>query len=147
MPSYSSHLIFNFIALSAFLIYLQEHPILTPLMTFFTVIGYFIGTCFLTPDLDTPKSKPAQSCGVICKPYTIMSTHRGMSHHVVWGIVSRIVYAMLVVLAFVGLFGLVTTESAGAMVELIVQYRLELGLIAAGLFFSNLFHILLDEIA
>jgi len=146
MPSYSSHLIVNFLGLTAFLMYLQEHPLFAPGQTFFLVAGYFIGTCFLTPDLDT-QSEPSNKCGVACAPYRMMFKHRGMSHHVLWGIISRIVYAVLVVLLFVGAFGLLTTESFEAVVEMMFQYKVELLFVAIGLFFSNLFHITLDTIS
>ncbi len=145
MPSFSNHIIFNMAVLTLFLIYLQEHPIITIIQTFIFCIGYFIGSVILTPDMDT-KSDASNRCGILCVPYRKIFKHRGISHHAFWGIFTRIGYAILIIIIIAGVFGFFTIETWQAALGMIVAYKIELLVFIGGLFFSNLFHVVLDRI-
>ena len=57
--------------------------------------GFFIGTFLLSPDLDLNHSKVNRNWGIfrfIWFPYALAFKHRGLSHHVIYGTFSRILY-------------------------------------------------------
>jgi uncharacterized metal-binding protein len=145
MPSFSNHLIFNMIILTLFIIYLRDHPIITVMQTFIFCIGYFIGSVMLTPDLDT-KSEASNRCGILSVPYRAMFKHRGMSHNVILGVATRILYFLIIIAIIVGILGLFTRQNLLMVLRIVMKYKLEILIFIMGLFFSNLFHIVLDKI-
>lgn len=54
--------------------------------------GWVIGTLFLSPDLDIGPKKRAGILGTALYPYSLLFKHRGISHHFLWGTLSRVVY-------------------------------------------------------
>jgi uncharacterized metal-binding protein len=148
MPSFSNHLIFNMIILILFIMYLRDHPIINVMQTFIFCIGYFIGSVILTPDLDT-KSEASNRCGILSLPYRAMFKHRGMSHNVIFGVTTRILYFLIIIAIFfgiLGLLGLFTLQNLQMVLRIVIKYKLEFLIFVMGLFFSNLFHIVLDKI-
>ncbi len=146
MPSYSSHLIVNFLGLSTFLLLLLRYPILTLVQAGAFVVGYFAGTVFLSPDIDT-KSEASKRCGLLCYPYRKLSKHRGLSHHWFWGSITRVTYLFIIISLVIIILRVWSSESMGVVLQYIMIYKLEIALIFVGLFVSNLFHILLDKVA
>lgn len=65
-----------------------------PALTAF-LAGYLMGMLFLSPDLDLARTRPARRWGwlaVVWRPYAALFRHRGLSHHVLWGPLTRIAY-------------------------------------------------------
>ena len=149
MPSYSSHLIVNFSLLGAlFVIYQFAGSPLTTLQLALFLVFYILGSVIITPDLDS-KSEASRRCGVACVPYRKLFKHRGLSHHPLWGIASRILYVALlafIVLWLAWLFGWRFEIDGGSALTFIRMYVKEIGAGAAGLFLANLFHIILDRL-
>jgi len=145
MPEYSDHLIFNLIALSViFLLYQYLKPDISILNQIAFIIFFILGTAVLTPDLDSPKSIPSKKCGALCKPYTMMSKHRGASHGVFSGVFLRIVYILLILFFIIWIvFGFPEIKT---FVMLILGYKIAVVFAVLGLFVSNLLHIALDVI-
>lgn len=146
MPKDAAHTLFNFIVLIAILIILLCLRIYIPTvqMVLFT-LSFIVGTVVLNPDLDT-KSKAAKRCGIICGPYRMLTKHRGISHHPLWGVAARIAYFMVILLIAVWLFGLLTTKNINAFMPLLIEHPYELLASGAGLFTANILHIMLDKI-
>ncbi len=74
--------------------------------------GGVVSAWFFSPDLDLPDSRPAKRWGVLnvfWAPYRWLHPHRGASHTYLYGPLSRLVYASLVVLVATGL----TTQDLG----------------------------------
>ena len=60
--------------------------------------GYTFSMVFLTPDLDLVRSRPTRQWGrlsILWWPYAKLFRHRGVSHHIVWGPLTRIAYLTL----------------------------------------------------
>ncbi len=106
--------------------------------------GYVVGMLFLSPDLDLARTRPARRWGwlaVVWRPYAALFRHRGLSHHVLWGPLTRI--------AYLGILG------GGALAGLAAWLGLRLGLerwvdaawpAVAGVYVPNALHALLDAV-
>lgn len=144
MPSYTNHLLVNFGLALILLFFYQKNPFLTDIQLGLSLLGYFIGTVILSPDIDSKKSIPSKKCGIACKPLTIMSRHRGLNHHWLYGTLLRVLYVVMIIsflLAFA--YGL---PSVGEFINVLLAYKSEMLSIIGGIFISNLFHILADTI-
>ena len=149
MPRYSSHLICNFIALSAlFILYQYTGARLTTLQLAIFLAFYIIGSIILTPDLDS-KSEASRRCGLVCAPYRKIFKHRGISHHPIWGIVTRIMYVtmlVLIILWVMWLFGSRFQIEISSIFIFIILHVKEIIIACAGLVISNILHIFLDRV-
>ncbi len=142
MPNYSSHLIFNFFLLILIVpLYLQLEPFLTPIQLYIFLLFYFIGSAYLTPDMDT-KSEAQQRCGIFCFPYRKASKHRGASHHWLLGTLSRIIYILLIISLFILI--IYGRDGIYSFINALILYKKEMVIASSGMFLSNLFHIILD---
>lgn len=145
MPDDTMHIIFNFIVLSIIFIvyqYFNQHIEILRLTLF--VIAYIIGTIVLNPDLDSARSRPSQRGGILLRPYTMMSKHRGHSHDVFTGTLLRIIYIVILLLLIIWMF--FGFPQIRDFFIIGWKYKIELFFAVLGLFLSNLFHILLDSI-
>jgi uncharacterized metal-binding protein len=64
--------------------------------------GFAFSMIFLTPDLDLVRSRPTRRWGrlsILWWPYAKIFRHRGVSHHIVWGPLTRIAYLTLLAAA------------------------------------------------
>lgn len=144
MPGYSSHLIINFLFLSGLYILYVQHPFLTTVQLAIFIFSFFVGTVVLTPDLDV-KSEAAKRCGIVCVPYRKIFRHRKLSHHWLWGVVTRILYVLILLIVT----GAVVWALKVQLPEMlwVLRYPFESFLLIAGLFIANLLHIISDMIA
>ncbi len=144
MPNYSSHLIFNFLTLILLVpIYIYFQPLftITVLQLYIFLLFYFIGTVYLTPDMDT-KSEAQKRCGLFCFPYRKFFRHRGISHNWIFGIVTRIIYVLMVLcIPILIIYG---REGIYSFIDALILYKNEMVIASSGMFLSNLFHIILD---
>jgi uncharacterized metal-binding protein len=107
--------------------------------------GFAFGMAFLSPDLDLTRSRPTRRWGPLSFlwwPYAKIFRHRGVSHHVVWGPLTRLGYLALVV------GGLAV--AIGALTGLHMSLRLsDLGGWAAlgGIYAPNVVHVAVDAVA
>jgi len=125
-----------------FILY-QRTPVFTEFQLSLFLLFYFIGTVYLTPDMDT-KSEAQKRCGLFCFPYRKLFKHRGISHHWFWGIITRIVYVLVIFCIFIAiLYGVSGIES---FMNALLSYKYELAVAFGGVFISNLLHIILDFI-
>ncbi len=127
------------------------NPFLTNIQLALALVGYFIGSCILTPDLDSRKSKPSQLGGIIFKPYTILSTHRRLSHDTLIGTFLRIIYISLLVIVLIILYKAIFLNSINfnnfeLILLLIKDYWKEILSAITGLFISNMLHIIIDAL-
>jgi len=88
-----SHEFLNLFALPGFLYFLPKETYLP------FILGYTIGTFFLSPDLDLKHSKPTKRwkfLKIIWYPYQKVFKHRGLSHIPILGTFLRLFYLMFV---------------------------------------------------
>ncbi|WP_243095591.1 DUF2227 family putative metal-binding protein [Thermus thalpophilus] len=77
--------------------------------------GGFVGTLFLSPDIDLPESRPSRRWGplsALWAPYRLLHPHRGASHSWVYGPLSRLAYLALLAASVLALFGVDLVEVA-----------------------------------
>lgn len=102
MPGYTAHRIFNyaiFIAI-AVLIYVRNISIINLNQFLAMSAGYYVGTDFITPDMDTESTaiKRWGKLKIFLLPYKWIFTHRQSSHNIIYGAVVRILYISLIII-------------------------------------------------
>ena len=115
--------------------------------------GYAIGICWLSPDLDC-KSNPYRRWGLLrwlWFPYRKLMKHRGLSHWIIFGTLSRLLYLSIPLIA-IAITLVKTTPSINWLQVFAIVYDacFKYGLLAiafaAGLELSAWVHLFLDGI-
>lgn len=141
MPGYDSHRIFNylvFIIIAGFL----YHKILSFLdFKQFLILcaGFYVGTDFITPDLDI-RSRAINKWGlfkVLWLPYMWLFKHGKSSHNIMYGGVVRLLYFIFII------FGIYYMFFSSLPPNVILPYGYVL-IFIAGILFANALHIILD---
>ena len=111
--------------------------------------AYVFSSLFLSPDLDLKANDARRRwgpLGFLWTPYAKIFKHRGISHSLLWGPLTRLLYLAVVfggvALALVAL-GLVPLPFPDALDALPGHLLLALG---AGLYLPNVLHVLLDRV-
>ena len=140
MPGYNAHRLFNY-AIFAAIAALAWHESVNPVQLLALGAGFYIGTDFLTPDLDT-ESIAIKRWGrfkILLLPYKWAFAHRQSSHNIVYGAVVRILYIGLIIL--VSYYLLFNSLPAGTISSSVYVFIFLIGIIIA-----NALHILLDSL-
>ena len=144
---YKTHTRFNiFIALPilCFGIYYFWHPKINFLMTFFFSFCY--ATLFMNPDVDiSDKNKLFSIKGFLTFPFRIYSKifkHRGLSHSIVFGTMTRILFLFILFLCL--LFLLNKTISSKDFLSFSLGYKTYILFAISGIFLADMCHLLLD---
>ena len=115
-------------------------------------LAYLFSMFFLSPDLDLDRCRARSNWGILgifWYPYSKIFRHRGISHSIIFGMVTRILYLILMVMLlqfglrrFLGIdIGVSVTDlSHGRPPDFYL-----VGSIAAGLYIPDLMHIILDR--
>ncbi|KCZ73356.1 uncharacterized metal-binding protein [Candidatus Methanoperedens nitroreducens] len=146
MPNYNTHRTFNyavFVAITV-LLYILIGPALSAInLKYFLalVAGYYIGTDFITPDLDI-KSRVIRRWGalrVIWLPYMWIFKHGQSSHNIVYGAVVRMLYLGIIVLGvYYLIFRSLPPDTIISPVYIII--------FLAGIIIANALHVILDTL-
>ncbi len=141
MPDYNTHRVFNYLAflvISVLLFKLQV--VITDMKLFLALgIGFYIGTDFITPDLDIESTaiKRWGRLKFIWLPYKWLFKHGQSSHNILYGAIVRVVYFSIIILGvYYLLFRSLPPET---MISSIYVFIFLIGIIAA-----NALHIILD---
>ncbi len=108
-------------------------------------LAYLIASLFLTPDLDLHKNGARRRwgpLGFLWVPYSKVFKHRGVSHHLLLGMVTRVGY--LTLLAGTGLAGAYYAGMTLPPVQWAPNWPL-ISAVAAGLYLPNVLHVLYDH--
>ena len=108
------------------------------------LVSYLFSMFLLSPDLDLARSRAFRRWGILrflWLPYARIFRHRGMSHRLILGPASRVVYLT----AIAGAIGLVLSLLGVRLAPEIPSWRILLA-IGIGLYLPNLTHILTDRI-
>lgn len=104
MPGYNNHRLFNYLSFVAilFILYSRDIVQLSPGFVIAAVIGFYLGTEFITPDLDTNSTayKRWGKLRILMIPYKWLFKHRQTSHNIFYGAVVRIIYIGIILLGF-----------------------------------------------
>lgn len=143
MPSGETHLKLELILLPGFLVaFYLLNPNLESLILF--GLAYLFSSLLLSPDLDLKVNKSRRRWGplrFIWFPYTKIFKHRGLSHSLLFGSLTRLAY-LAVIIALL-LFGL---SSLGVSIPKLSLDKESLIVIAIGLCLPNAVHVLVDRL-
>jgi uncharacterized metal-binding protein len=109
--------------------------------------GAFLGSfafsmVFLTPDLDLVASRPTRRWGrlsFLWWPYAKIFRHRGVSHHLIWGPLTRIAYLLLLATGAAAAVG----AALGRPLSFTTPHA-NVWAILAGLYLPNMVHTMAD---
>ena len=143
MPGYNTHRIFNYLIFIAIVLSLYNFGIFHFSLVQLLVVGlgFYIGTEFVTPDLDVDSSayKRWGRLRILVLPYKWLFKHRQSSHNIYSGAIVRILYIGVIITAFYYLiFKSLPLENILFPVHIIIFLG---GIIAA-----NALHVILDGI-
>jgi uncharacterized metal-binding protein len=143
MPSGTHHLRLELLLLPVFLAGLYLMELGWPGLLIFAA-AYLFSSLLLSPDLDLRSNSARRRWGVlglIWVPYTKVFKHRGLSHNLLFGPLTRIGYLFLlgaIVIYALNYFGL------RANIQIHLDKEL-LAMIGIGLYLPNVLHILYDH--
>jgi len=148
MPSAKTHLCIEMVTLGVCILplsYLLIGGGIGPNETASFLGAYLFSSLFLSPDLDLARSRAARRWGlgrVLWLPYSALFRHRRLSHHLVWGPLTRILYLGGFVLA--AAFGIALVTNAELAWP--AWPRSLLVSIFCGLYLPNQIHIVVDHL-
>jgi len=150
MPKYSTHTTFN-LSLSFPLIltalYLYSHP--TPLQLGFFSIAFIYTTLFMHPDMDIAyKIKKLSLRGFLSLPfigYANLFRHRGISHTLILGSITRILWLCAVVFIICYAFNLCFFTKT-SLTLYCIHYKKEMLYGFIGICTADASHLLLDKL-
>ena len=159
MPSGRVHLRLDLMVLTIFigLLYTYKHllsqfkdeEILTFMIIF--VLSYSFSSLFLSPDLDLFRSRSRTNWGILIVlwwPYSRIFKHRGLSHSIVFGTLTRIVYLALAATALITIIHYVfdLDIDISKIKPRDIDIRIAIAVLM-GLYLPNVIHILADRIS
>lgn len=143
MPGYNTHRVFNYLVFFAGSVLLYRMNVfITDLSLYFVLgAGFYIGTDFITPDLDIESTaiKRWGRLRILWLPYKWLFKHGQSSHNILYGAIVRILYISLIILGIYYL--LFRSLPAGMMVSPDYVF-----IFLAGIMAANALHILLDAV-
>ncbi len=126
-------------------LYMLKAEVIEPVYLSFFLGAYLFSSLFLTPDLDLKQSIAFRRWGVarfLWLPYARFFHHRALSHHIVFGPLTRIVY--LGVVLFVAIIAI--ANLTGWQMRFYVPHWAVILSILAGLYLPNQIHTLADAL-
>lgn len=110
------------------------------------LLAYLFSSLFLSPDLDLARSRASRRwglCRVLWFPYALLCRHRRLSHHLLWGPLTRILYLGTIALGLVwGIGSLLNGRSVSGFAP---SWQI-LPPLLLGLYLPNQIHILVDRL-
>jgi len=109
------------------------------------VAAYLFSMLLLSPDLDLARSDAYDRWGWfrgLWLPYAWVFKHRQVSHHLLWGPLSRMLY-LAILLGFAGLLVLAALGRSVSLRSMALTWLVPIGL---GLYMPNAEHILTDRL-
>lgn len=141
MPGYNYHRLFNY-AIFIFIAFLMYEWNITSINLKHLLVflaGYYAGTEFITPDLDTDSAalKKWGRLKILWLPYKWLFEHGKSSHNIMYGAIVRIIYVSAIILGIYYL--LFKSLPPGSMISSLFFIVFIMGIIIA-----NAMHIVLD---
>lgn len=140
---YTGHVIFNFLILSIFLIIHQDIHILNTQQLLLFVIGFSVGTIYLTPDLDI-NSEASNKSGLLFLPIRKLTTHRGIIHK--WFIGSSIIILYVLFIITILIYAIFGVDGINEFMLQVIKYNKEIIILIIGVVTANILHVFLDKI-
>jgi len=143
MPGYNTHRIFNYIIFIAAVLSVYYSGILplSPVPLLAIGLGFYVGTEFVTPDLDTDSSayKRWGRLRILMLPYKWLFKHRQSSHNIFSGAIIRILYiTVIIAVSYYLLFKSFPLEN--------IIFPIYIFIFLGGIIAANALHVILDGI-
>jgi len=104
MPAYNIHRLFNYaiFIIIVFVLYSGKILSFSPWYLIAITSGFYIGTEFVTPDLDTDSAayKRWGRLKILMLPYKWIFKHRQSSNNIIYGAIVRLLYITVIILGF-----------------------------------------------
>jgi uncharacterized metal-binding protein len=126
--------------------YMLKTKVIRPVYLFFFLVAYLFSSLFLSPDLDLKQSIAFRRWGlahILWLPYAHLFHHRALSHHILFGPLTRILY--LGAILFVA--SMTIANLTGWQMELHVPNWAIILSILAGIYLPNQIHTLADALS
>jgi len=141
MPAYNTHRVFNYLVFLVISVVLFRLYVLNNSLMLFLVlgIGFYIGTDFITPDLDIESAavKRWGKLEIIWLPYKWLFKHGQSSHNIVYGAIVRILYISIIILGvYYFVFKSLPPETIVSSVYVFI--------FLIGIIIANALHVILD---
>ena len=143
MPGYNTHRLFNYIIfiVAVLVVYYSGilHLSLVQLLVF--GLGFYVGTEFVTPDLDIDSSayKRWGRLRFLMLPYKWLFKHRQSSHNIFYGAIVRILYiGAIIAVSYYLIFRSFPLEN--------ILYPIQIIIFLGGIIVANALHVILDGI-
>lgn len=141
MPGYNAHRLFNYTVFIAIIVglFIRDKTLIDLIMLLALGAGFYIGTDFITPDLDTESTaiKRWGKLKIVWLPYKWMFKHGQSSHNIVYGAVVRILYISLII------FGVYYLLFKSLPLEMMVS-SVYVFIFLIGIIIANALHVMLD---
>jgi uncharacterized metal-binding protein len=143
MPGYNTHRIFNYLIFITVVLFLHNVGTFhfSPIQLLAIGLGFYLGTEFVTPDLDTDSSayKRWGRLRILILPYKWLFKHRESSHNIFYGSIVRIFYiAAIIAVFYYFIFKSVPLEN--------IPFPIYLVIFLGGIIAANALHVILDSI-
>jgi len=143
MPGYNTHRIFNYLIFIAAVLSVYYSGILhlSPVQLLVIGLGFYIGTEFVTPDLDIDSSayKRWGRLRFIMLPYKWLFKHRQSSHNIIYGAIVRIFYiSAIIAVSYYLIFKSLPLEN--------ILFPFHILIFLGGIIAANALHVILDGI-
>jgi uncharacterized metal-binding protein len=143
MPGYNTHRIFNYLIFIAAVLSVYYSGIhhLSPVQLLVIGLGFYIGTEFVTPDLDIDSSayKRWGRLRFIMLPYKWLFKHRQSSHNILYGAIVRILYiTAIIAVSYFLIFKSLPLEN--------ILFPIYIIIFLGGIIAANALHVILDSI-
>jgi uncharacterized metal-binding protein len=143
MPGYNSHRIFNYIIFIAAVLSAYYSGILhlSPVQLLAIGLGFYIGTEYVTPDLDIDSSayKRWGRLRFLMLPYKWLFKHRQSSHNIFYGAIVRILYiSVIIAVSYYLIFKSLPLEN--------ILYPIYIFIFLGGIIAANALHVIMDGI-
>lgn len=127
--------------------------------TVFFLLGWLFSTFIFGPDTDIVPKKRAWIFRVFLYPYSWISKHRGISHHILLGTITRFLYLLIIgaiVVSIINSFfyqGLTLANYGKALISFFRDFNLDRPLYKGltwfyiGVFLADFSHVLVDHLS
>ncbi len=141
MPAYDTHRVFNYLVfLVISVLFYRMNVFITDLKLFLALgAGFYIGTDFITPDLDIESTaiKRWGRLKIIWLPYKWLFKHGQSSHNILYGAVVRVLYISVIILSiYYLLFKSLPPETMFSSIYVFI--------FIVGIIIANALHVVLD---
>ncbi|MFD3446566.1 metal-binding protein [Microbacteriaceae bacterium 4G12] len=147
MPSGKTHERLNLAALPVIVYVLWSNGFVNQSLLLSFIIGFVIGTYFLSPDLDT-NSSPYRKWGVFrlfWYPYKAIMPHRSiLTHTIIIGDIIRLIYLLLMLSPFLYIFNVTVWDRQ--IIHIVEMNKIWLVLFVFGVMSASALHIIADVV-